>query len=138
MREVIGKWRDAGVTGRVFAAVLVSSARDTIWPAYVWLRGHWMALGLPPGYTWVASATYFSFWLWLFVLLIREGKRYRGMILDVLCGGSLLTVAAALHDPPVRSALSALGFVAAAWVTFLSASALVLARSVQRRDRQPQ
>ena len=61
-----------------------------------------------------------------------------GMILDAVCGGSLLTIAVALHQPPARAALSQMGFGAAAWVAFVSASALVLARSVQRHEGQSQ
>jgi hypothetical protein len=113
----------------MLAVVLGSSARETIWPIYIWLRKYWIALGWPPGYTWVVSTIYFSFWVWLFVLLAREGKRHRGMILDAVCGGMLLTVAAALHDPAVRRTLSELGFGAAAWVTLLSAAVLVVTRS---------
>ena len=131
-REFFQRYGEFGFTGRLFAALLVASARhETVWPIYVWWREHWVSFGWPAEYVWVASAGYFSFWVWLFVLLIREGKQHHGMIMDAVCGGFLLTVAAALHDPPVRTLLSALGFGAAAWVTFLCAGVLVVARSAQ-------
>jgi hypothetical protein len=135
---LIERWRGSSVIWWMLAVVLGSSARETIWPMYLWLRKDCIALGWPSGYTWAVSAIYFSFWVWLFVLLAREGKRYRSMILDAGCGGSLLTVAAALHDPAVRPALSKVGFGAAAWVTFLSAAVLVVARSAQRHEGQSQ
>jgi len=131
--ELFRKWGNFGFTGRVLAAVLVASARHDIWPGYILLRKHWIALGWPGGYTWVASAVYFSFWVWLWVLLFREGKRHPLMILDAVCAGSLFTVAVALHAPPVRIALSELGFGAATWVTFICASLLVIASSVSDR-----
>ena len=138
VHELVERWRGSGVIWWVLAVALGSSAREIIWPIYIWLRRHWPALGWPSGYTWVVSAIYFTFWVWLFLLLAREGKRYRGMILDAVCGGVLLTVAAVLHDPAVRTALSELGFGAAAWVTFLSAFVLVVARSAQRHEEQSQ
>jgi hypothetical protein len=135
IQKLIGKWHDSSVWW-LLAVVLGSSSRYTIWPAYVWLREQWIAVGWLSRYTWPASAFYFSFWVWLFVLLARGGRRYRGMIFDSLCGGLLLAVAATLHDPAVRAVLSKVGFGAAALVTFLSASALVVLRAAQRHESQ--
>jgi hypothetical protein len=135
LMRIADRLRDSGmITGRVFATILVSSTSYTIWPMYLWLRTTWGEINLPLAYAWMVSAAYFSFWVWLVVLLTRNGKQYRGMIWDAICGGSLLTVAVALHQPPVRTALAQTGFGAAAWVVFLCASALVLARSVQSRE----
>lgn len=138
IQELVGKWHDSDVIWWLLAVVLGSSARYTIWPAFVWLRNQWIALGWPAGYGWVVSAIYFSFWVWLFVFLAREGKRYRGILLDSVCGGVLLTVAAALNDPVVRPALSELGFGEAAWVILLTTAILVVARSPQRHEEQAQ
>lgn len=138
IQELIRKWRDSDVIWWLLAVVLGSSARYTIWPAHIWLRGQWIAIGWLSRYAWLASAMYFSFWVWLFVLLARQGKRYRGMLFDAICGGLLLAVAATLHAPAVGALLAQLGFGAAAWVTFLSASALVVARAAQRHEGQPQ
>jgi hypothetical protein len=138
IKELIGKWQDSDAIWWLLAVALGSSARYTIWPAYIWLGEQWIAVGWLSRYTWPAGAVYFSFWVWLFVLLARRGKRYRGMILDALCGGLLLVVAATLHDPAVRAALSKVGFGAAAWVTFFSASVLVVLRAAQRHEGQPQ
>jgi hypothetical protein len=137
IRELIGEWRDSGMIWWLLFAILALSARDVIWPASVWFRRHLVAIGCPPGYTWVASAIYFSFWIWLLVFLAQQGKRHPGMILDTICGGLLSTVAAALHELPVRTALAGLGFGAAAWVTSLCTVALVAARSVQHHEGQP-
>lgn len=136
--KLVDRFREAGLTGRLLATILVSSSRYTVWPIYLWLRKVWGGFDLPPAYAWVVTAAYFSLCVWLVVLLTRNGKQYSGMMLDAICGGSLLTVAVAIHEPPVRAVLSQTGFGAAAWVAFLCASALVLARSVQRRDEQPQ
>jgi hypothetical protein len=122
----IADWlREADVTGRVLATILVSSTRSTIWPLYLWLRKAWGALDLPPAYTWIFTSAYFAVWVWLVVLLSRNGKRYPLMTLDALSGGALVTVAVAIHEPPLRTALSQMGFGAAAWVAF------ICARSVQ-------
>ena len=99
-------------------------------------RKYWISFGWPRGYTWVASAVFFSFWVWLWVLLFREGKRYPLMMMDAVCAGSLLTVAVALREPPVRTALSDLGFGAAAWVTLCASAALLIARAVAGHRRQ--
>lgn len=93
MHELIERWRGTGVIGSMLAVLLGSTAREIIWPIYVLLRRHWAALGWPPGCTWAVCAIYFSFCVWLFVFFAREGNRYRGMILDAVCGGVLLTVA---------------------------------------------
>lgn len=136
--KVTDRLRESRITGPFLAAILVGLARSVIWPAYLWLRGVWGGFNLPLAYVWILTAAYFSFWVWLFVLLARNGKQNPGIILDAVCGGSLLTVAVALHQPPVRAALSQTGFDGAAWVAFLAASALVLARSVQRHEERPQ
>jgi hypothetical protein len=135
--KLLNRFRESDVTGRLLATILVSSTRYTIWPTYLWLRRAWDGLGFSPTYAWIVSAAYFSLCVWFVVLLTRNGKQYPGMILDAVCGGSLLTIAVVLHQPPVRAALSQAGFGAAAWVAFLSASVLVLARSVQRHEGQP-
>jgi len=135
--KLIQEWRDSGVALWMVAVVLGSAARYTIWPAYVLLRRRMISLGCSSEYTWVVSAVYFSFWVWLFVLLAREGKRYPSMILDAVCGGWLLTVAAAMHELSVRTALAELGFSAAPWVTLLCVVAFVVARSAQPHQRNP-
>lgn len=134
--KIAERFREFDVTWRLVATILVSSTRYTIWPIYLWLRKAWAEFGFSPASAWVISVAYFSLCVWLVVLLTRDWKQYPGMKLDAVCGGSLLTVAVALHQPPVRSALSQTGFGAAAWVAFLSASALVLARSMQRHKGQ--
>jgi len=136
--KLLDRFRESDVTGRLLATILVSSTRYTIWPTYLWLRRAWDGLSFSPTYAWIVSAAYFSLCVWFVVLLTRNGKQYPGMILDAICGGSLLTIAVVLHQPPVRAALSQMGFGAAAWVAFLSASALVLARSVQWHGGQSQ
>ncbi len=136
--KVADRLRGSGITGPILAAILVGLSRSVIWPMYQWLRGVWGGFDLPLAYGWIVTAAYFSFWVWLFGLLARNGKHKPGLILDAICGGSLLTIAVALHQPPVRAALSQMGFGAAAWVTFLSASALVVLRAAQRHGHQSQ
>ncbi len=136
MSGLTRRLRDAGFTGRVLATILVSSTRYTVWPLYLRLREAWSALDQAPGYTWVVSGAYFAFWVWLVVLLTREGRRYPGMILDAIFGGALVTVAVALRDPRVRLGLSEMGFSTAAWVVFLCGAGLVLARALQQREKQ--
>jgi hypothetical protein len=123
---------ESGVSGRVLATVLVGSTRFTIWPAYLWLSRAWGGFGFSARSVWIVSAAYFSLCVWLVVLLTRNGKQHPGIALDAICGGTLVAVAVALHQPTVQTALSQTGFGAATWVTFFSASALVLARSVER------
>lgn len=135
MNRLVARCIDAGFTGRLLATILVSSSGYTVWPLYLRLRQAWSALDLVPAYTWVVSAIYFAFWVWLVVLLTREGKRYPGIILDAICGGALVTVAVAVHDPRVRSGLSEIGFGAAAWVAFLSGAALVLGKALSGATR---
>jgi hypothetical protein len=134
--KIAERLRESDVTGRLLATILVSSTRYTVWPIHLWLRRTWDGFGFSPVSAWIVSAAYFSLCVWLVVLLTRNGKQYPGMSLDAICGGTLFTVAVALHQPPVRAALSQTGFGAAAWVAFLSASTLVLARSVQRYEGQ--
>ncbi len=134
--KITDRLRESRITGPFLAAILVGLARSVIWPVYLWLRGVWGGFDLPLVYAWIVTAAYFSFWVWLFVLLARNGKQNPGIVIDAICGGSLLTVAVALHQPPVRAALSEVGFGAGAWVVFLAASGLVLARSVQRHEGQ--
>jgi len=129
--KLVERLRESDVTGRVFATVLASSTHNTILPIYRWLRRAWGSFDPSPAHVWIVSAAYFSLCVWLFVLLTRNGKQYRAMTLDAICGGSLITVAVALWQPSVRTALSQTGFGWAAWVVFLSASWLVLARSLQ-------
>ena len=140
LMKIADRLRESDVTGRLLATILVSSSRYTVWPIYLSLREAWGGFGFSPQYAWVVSAAYFGLCVWLVVLLTRNGKQYPGMVLDAICGGSLLAVAATLHQPPVRTALSQAGLDAAGWVVFLSASGLLLARSGQPHDvqsRQP-
>ena len=136
MSGFIGRLRDAGFTGRLLATILVSSTGYTVWPLYLRLREAWSALNQAPAYTWVVSAAYFAFWVWLVVLLTREGRRYSGMILDAIFGGALVTVAVTLREPRIRLGLSEIGFGMAAWVVFLSGAGLVLARALQQHEKQ--
>jgi hypothetical protein len=136
LMKIAERLREYDVTGRVLATILVGSSHQTIWPIYLWLRGAWDRFGFPPVCAWIASAAYFGLCVWLVALLARNWKQYPGMILDAIFGGSLLTVAVALEQPPVRMALSQTGLGAAAWVVLLSGSALVIGRSVQPHEAQ--
>ena len=131
VRRFVEKLRESGLTGKILAAILVMSIRYHIWPAYLWLLNAWMGLGWPPIYTWGITALYFAFWTWLYVLLIREGKRYHGMTLDAIFGGSLFAVAAALHDPSTRQ----IGFGAATWIVFLCGFGLVVGKAIRPNER---
>jgi hypothetical protein len=136
--KVTDRLHESGIAGPLLATILVSSTRYTVWPMHVWLRKVWEGFDLPPACAWIVSAAYFSFFVWLVLVLTKKGKQYPGMILDAICGGSLLTVAVVLHQPPVRMVLWQAGFGAASWVTILSSSVLVLARSMQRHEGKSQ
>src|SRR5471030_2656669 len=90
---IVDRWRDYGVTGALSATILVSSTRYTVWPIYLKSREVLSSVARSPAETWIFSAIYFSFRVGLVLLLTREGKKYPGMILDVICAGSLVTVA---------------------------------------------
>lgn len=105
--------------------ILAVVCRGIIWQGYLWLRA------IPSNYAhlpvlWIVCSLYFAFLLWLFLLLLNNGKRYPGMAMDALLGGCLLLVGSLLHDADLRPVLSGKGFGAAAWVTFFSASALII------------
>jgi len=95
---------------------------------FMWLRGSLSIYG-HPSLLWTVCILYFAVLLWIFLFLMKNGKRYPGMVKDALLGGCLLTVAAVLHDADVFTVLSKKGFGAAAWVTFLGAGALVISNS---------
>ncbi|HLJ90553.1 MAG TPA: hypothetical protein VKZ53_27335 [Candidatus Angelobacter sp.] len=136
--EIKDQLRESGMTGRPFATILVVSSRYTIWPMYLWLRTAWNGIGSPTAYTWIVSIPYFSLWLWLLVLLDRNEKQYRGMVMHSFFGGSLLTLAVALHEPVVRMVLTQIGFGWAAWVAFLGGLGFIFATSAQAGREQRQ
>jgi hypothetical protein len=134
MKRLLERCRDSGFTGRLLSSLLIISVPRTVWPIYVSVERAWNDSAWPPQYAWVASIAYFGFWVWLEVLLTREGKQYSGMVLDSVCGGSLVTVAIVLLRSPTHQILSGIGFGAAGWVVLLSAVIFVFGRAA-RGDR---
>ncbi|NYF79886.1 hypothetical protein [Granulicella arctica] len=128
MNQLIRYVREYEILGRGLAIMLAVVCRRIIWQIFMWLRGSLSIYG-HPSLLWTACILYFAFLLWIFLLLMNNGKRYPGMVKDALLGGCLLTVAAVLHDADVFTVLSRKGFGAAAWVTLLGASALVISNS---------
>jgi hypothetical protein len=97
-----------------------------VWQIYVWLDG---VLGSSrPSFHWVVGIFYFALWMWLFLLLMNEGRRFSGIAADSLFGGCLLAVAVVLHKSDVLSALSRTGFGAAWWIALFGACGFVLSK----------
>ncbi len=141
MSRLIRLIREHEISGKGLAIVLAVVCRGIIWQTYMRLRDIVSIYGYP-SFLWTVCILYFAFLLWLFLLLMNNGKQFPGMIADALLGGCLLTVAAVLHDPDVHSVLSRKGFEAAAWVTFLAGGALVISNSAivsrtGRREGEP-
>ena len=128
MTKLIRLIREHEISGSSLAIVLAVVCRGIIWKIYVWLRDILSIYGYS-SLLWIVCILYFALLLWLFLLLLNNGRRFPGLIADALLGGCLLAVAAVLHDPDVRSVLSSKGFEAAAWVTFLAGGALVISNS---------
>lgn len=126
MARLLESARASRLTGGFLAALLFVSSRLTIWPIFLWLRTQWTLLNQPPPLFWLIGALYFTFWVWLVMLLSNGYHQYPGMSMDALFGGSLLAVASMLRDPDVMSVLAKMGFGWAAWVVFLAACALLL------------
>lgn len=116
--------RDYKIPGWFWALMLAILIRGAIWKIYIWL--HFMLVRLDRPYiVWAVCISYFTLWIWLFLLLIGNGKRYPGMVKDALLGGGLLAVAAFLHNAGAITALLRDDFGVAAWVTFLGTCGLV-------------
>ena len=125
MTRLIRLLRDYEIPGLAWAIALLILGRGIIWQIYMWLRGL-LATPVRPSLLWTVCILYCSFWVWLFLLLMGNGRRYPGMVKDALLGGSLFAVAGVLHDTDVFSVLSSKGFGAAAWITFLGGCGLVI------------
>jgi hypothetical protein len=125
MTKLIRLLRDYEIPGLAWAIALLILGRGIIWQIYMWLRGL-LATPVRPSLQWAVCILYCSFWVWLFLLLLGNGKRYPGMLKDALLSGCLLAVAGVLHDTDVLSVLSSEGFGAAAWITFLGGCGLVI------------
>lgn len=129
-----GWFRDSGFTGRLLATILASSTSYTVWPLYIAMERVASTSSSSFAYLWGTSVTYFTFWVWLILLLTREGKRYPGMILDSVCGGLLVTVAALLRGLPMYQGSSQVRFGVASWVVLLSGAVLVFRNSLQQNQ----
>lgn len=125
MSRLIRIFREYQIRGRGLAVILVVVFRRIIWHIYLSLRTTSVNYGhryLP----WIACSLYFALLLWIFLLVMNNGKRHLGMAMDSLLGGCVLSVAALLHDPDLRPVLSRKGFGAAEWVTFFAVSAVIV------------
>jgi hypothetical protein len=125
MTKLFEQLREYKIPGWFWALMLAILIRGVIWSIYIWLRSL-LAASTRPVLIWAVCIVYFAFWVWLFALLIRNGKPYRGMIADAFLGGGLLTVAGVLHDIEAISLLAGKGFEGATWIVVLGACGLII------------
>jgi hypothetical protein len=137
MIRIIRIIRGYEIPGPAWALMLAISGCGIIWKTYVWLRV--MISGSPyasPSCLWAVSILYFAIWLFVFLLLMNDGKWYTGIILDALCSGCLLAVAAVLHHGEVYVFLSKDGLGAASWVVCFGACGLVLSNCASTYEKK--
>ena len=122
LRQFLGQY---GTPGWIWALMFVILSRQFVWWGHIWLRSF---LNAParPFLTWTICILYFAVWVWLFLVLMADWRRYPGMVKDAVLGGSLLAVAAVLRDSDVSLVMARKGFGIAAWVSFLGAFGLLI------------
>src|SRR6202046_1201377 len=131
------RWKEKGLpSGPALSTILVVSVRLTVWPGFKALRYICSRNTNLAALFWVLAFVYFSLWVWLWLILLREGGRYKGMILDILSVGTLITVIAVLHDPTLEPALAQVHFSWGLWPALIAIFYLILSRSIQSKTEK--
>ena len=121
----------SGFLGPLLAVVIVGESHSTIWPLYLLIHEAWSRSDEPLSYFWPLSVVYFGVCILLVGFCFLEFRRYPGMLVDALCGGCSVSVAAALRDPIVKAAISNAGMNGASWILLVSTGLFLIARASQ-------
>jgi hypothetical protein len=122
IKKVFEKLGDFSLTSILFIFVFAM----VLWPLCLWGRKALIGFGCPPAFSWMGAGLYFSFWIWLYLLVPSKGNQNYIVILVAICCGSLFAVAAGLCNPGVQKSMAEIGFHGASWVVILCGGQLVM------------